>query len=62
MTRSDTGGLTEKEQNDLLRLLEDEQENSLMLIHSVPRPQLPGRPPQMKNADGNYVLLLHIAK
>ena len=62
MAQSDRDGLTEKEQRELLRLLEEEQENTLVLIHSVPRPQLPGRPPQMKNADGNYVLLLHIAK
>jgi hypothetical protein len=62
MARSDAGRLTEQEQRELLRLLEDEQKNMLVLIHSVPRPQLPGRPPQMRNADGNYVLLVHIAK
>jgi hypothetical protein len=62
MARSDAGGLTEQGQRELLRLLEEEQETTLVLIHSVPRPQLRGRPPQMRNADGKYVLLLHIAK
>jgi hypothetical protein len=36
MARSDTEGLTEKEQRELLRLLEEDQENTLILIHSIP--------------------------
>ena len=56
MARSDVGGLTQQEQRELLRLLEDEQENTLVLIHSVPRPQCPGQAPPLMTAGGHYIL------
>ena len=43
MAQSDTDGLTEKEQSELLRLLKEEQENTLVVIHGIPRPQRPGQ-------------------
>jgi hypothetical protein len=60
MARSDTDGLTEKEQSELLRLLEEEQEKRLILIHSIPRPHCPGQAPPMMPADGNYILTIRI--
>ena len=60
MSQSDIGALTEQEQRELLRLLEDEQENTLVLIHSVPRPHRPGQAPPLMTADGKYVLVLRL--
>jgi len=60
MAQSGTNGLTEKEQSELLRLLEEEQENTLILIHSQPRPHYPGQAPPMMTANGNYILTLRI--
>jgi hypothetical protein len=50
MAQTDVSGLTEKEQSELLRLLEEEQENTLVVIHSIPRPQRPGQAPPMMTA------------
>jgi hypothetical protein len=58
MAQSDRDGLTEKEQSQLLRLLEEEQENTLVLIHSVPRPHRPGQDPPMMTADGRYTVTI----
>jgi hypothetical protein len=60
MAQFDTNGLTEKEQSELLRLLEEEQENTLILIHSIPRPHYPGQAPPMMTADGRYILTIRI--
>ena len=57
---ADTGRLTEKEQSELLRLLEEEQEKTLVLIHSIPRPHYPGQASRMMTADGHYILTLRI--
>jgi hypothetical protein len=63
MARSETDGLTEKEQSELLRLLEEEQENTLVVIHNIPRPQRPGQAPPEMTPDGkHYVLRLRIAR
>jgi hypothetical protein len=61
MARSDTDGLTEKEQSELLRLLEEEQEMTLVLIHSIPRLHYPGQASPVMTADGHYILTLRIA-
>jgi hypothetical protein len=58
MARSDISGLTEKEQSELLRLLEDEQKNTLVLIHSIPRPHYPGQAPPLMTAGGRYILTI----
>jgi hypothetical protein len=60
MARSDTDGLTEKEQSELLRLLEEEQENTLILIHSIPRPHCKGQAPPMMTVDGRYIFTIRI--
>jgi hypothetical protein len=60
MAPSDTDGLTEKEQSELLRLLEEEQKNTLVLIHNIPRPERPEQAPPMMTADGHYILTLRI--
>lgn len=57
MAQSDARGLTEKDQNELLRLLESERRNTLMLIHSVPRPPRPGQAPPLMTPDGKYYVL-----
>lgn len=63
MARSDTDGLTEKEQSELLRLLEEEQEKTLIVIHSIPRPSRPGQAPPEMTPDGkHYVLRIPIAR
>jgi hypothetical protein len=50
--------LSEDEQDELLRLLEEEDMDVLLLLHKIPRPPRPGRPPEMRE-DGNFVLVLH---
>jgi hypothetical protein len=61
MVRSDTDGLTEKEQSELLRLLEEDQGNTLVLIHRIPRPPRPGQAPPRMTLDGSFILTIHLA-
>lgn len=60
MSRSNVNRLTDKEQRELLRLLEDEQKNTLILLHNVPRPERPGEPARPRTAQGHYIVGLPI--
>ena len=60
MSESNVKGLTEQEQRELLRLLEEKQENTLVIIHSIPRPERPGEPACPRTADGYYIVALPI--
>ncbi|MBZ5533456.1 MAG: hypothetical protein LAO20_18665 [Acidobacteriia bacterium] len=58
MPQSNVNGLTEQEQRELLRLLEEEQEYTLVIIHSIPRPRpLPGQTPPDMTPDGKHYVL-----
>lgn len=58
---ADLSKLTEQEQNELLSLLEDEQDKTFTVLHSVSRPLRPGMQKPVKTAAGQTVLVLRRA-
>ena len=48
--------VSQREQDELLRLLEDEQQNMLVLIHRIPRPYRQEQAPPLRTGDRKRVL------